>query len=524
MAAFAIPAAIALLFKLALLAYAIRAPRKDSTTRLFVLFLGLFALHNLIEISTFIYFGSYGVSSATHGGFEFGYAYFAVIILCIALTLHVSLRISIDQWEKVRHIVPLLYSPVPVLEYLLLFTDKLISGFQPFQYSVLRIPGPSYILFEIYATLYPLAVLVYLIYGARRSRPSVIARTRNRLWLYGLLPLVLLHLYLVIGNHFGIAKISSTVSIPVALTVFLAVTTYATHQYRLFDIEFYIPWSKVRKRKTAFYKRIQATIGEIADLKSVNQILDLLANALHCQVALIGGPRPVLALANGQQVDAKNDLLVSEFPRDALRTVDHIVVANEIADSRPALYQLMTRHKVGAIVPFNAHSGTSAHWMLLGERFSDEVYTPLDFKVVETLFDRIGERFLDNMLLLRSQLREANEELRDYQRRLTVAWSELESLRKTLARTEQDNKALREEKAHLVRQSFHVVDSGLPDAIESGRQTLAEYMTESEREIVRAALRDCGGNKIEAARLLGIRPRTLHYLVQRHNLEPEIGG
>ena len=95
-----------------------------------------------------------------------------------------------------------------------------------------------------------------------------------------------------------------------------------------------------------------------------------------------------------------SQMVLSEFPREALKLVAHIIVANEIADSEPELHALMKRHKVGAIVPFNSHSATSAHWMLLGEHFSDQVYSPLDFRVVESLFDKLAERFTDNLLLL----------------------------------------------------------------------------------------------------------------------------
>lgn len=517
-----IPAFVALLMKLVLIAYALRSPRKNPTTRLFVVLLILFSLHNVVEFVGLNYFVAHGLDETM---MRFGYAYFAIGILFLAAVLHLSLRLSTDHWNQWAPVVLFLYLPVPVLEYLLLGTNKLVAGFTEYSdYTIIRVPGPLYFLFETYAPLYLLAALAYLIYGARKSRSSFINRIRNRLWLVGLAPLVLLNAYLIVANHFGLAGVSSTVSMPIAITFFLVVAAYATHQYRLFDIEFYIPWSKVRKRKTAFYQRIQATIAEIAELKSVNEILDMLASAFRCQVALIGGPRPAVALVNGQRLDAKNDPTLSRFPLDALKGVGHIVVANEIEGRLPELYEMMKRHKVGAIVPFNPHSATSANWMLLGEHFSDQVYTPLDFKMVETLFDRIGERFLDNLLLLRSQLTEANEELRDYQRRLTVAWSELESLRKTLDQTEHDNRALREEKASLMRQSFRVVDGSLPSAIESGQKTLQQYLAESEREIVRSALREADGNRAEAAKLLGMRPQTLHYLIQRHNLEPSESG
>lgn len=518
MSPLAIPALVSLLFKAVLLTYALRTPRRDATTRLFMALLILFSVHNVVE---FIGFNHLAISGMDQTMDVVGYLYFAIGIVFFAVVLHLSLRLSVDEWDKVRPYVWILYLPAPILEFLLLGTKQLVSGFAVFDnYTILRVPGPLYFLFETYAPLYLIAALVYLVYGARKSRPSAINRIRNRYWLVALIPFVFLNSYLIVANHLGDAKLSSSLFMPIAITFFLIVTTYATHQYRLFDIEFFIPWSKVRKRKSLFYQRIQAIIAEIADLKSVNEILDMLASALRCQVALIGGPRPVLSLANGQRMDVKSDLLVSEFPREALRNVNHIVVANEIEDNLPELYRLMKQHKVGAIVPFNAHSSTAGHWMLLGEHFSDQVYTPLDFKMVETLFDRIGERFLDNLLLLRSQLAEANQELADYQRRLTIAWEELSSLRKTLAQTEDDNRALREERAGLMRQCFRLVDGSLPGAIESGKKTLQQYLAESEREIVRAALRETGGNRAKTAKLLGMRPRTLHYLIQRHNIDP----
>jgi DNA-binding protein Fis len=521
MATLAIPALIALLFKIVLFVYAWYSPRRDVTTRLFVTLLGLLTIHNLIEVFGFNHFAAHGIDYTME---RYGYTYFATAILYTAVILHVSLRISIDNWDRIRRVVPLIYLPVLILEGLLLGTNKLVAGFQLFQdYSILRVPGPLYVLFEVYMLLYALAGLVYLVYGARSSRPSVINRVRNRLWLIALVPFVLLHVYLIVANHFGLAKISSTVSVPIALTFVLIVTTYATHQYRLFDIEFFIPWSKVRKRKTAFYRRIQAAIAEIADLPSVREILDYLAKALHCQVALIGGPRPLVALVDGQESSLSSQMALSQFPREALQRVNHIVVANEIADKLPELHALMKQHKVGAIVPFNSHSATSAHWMLLGEHFSDHVYTPLDFRVVETLFDKLAERFTDNLLLLRSQLADANDELRDYKRRLAMAWQDLAVARTKSEGLETTNRELREEIAETRRKEFRVVTPKLPVEVASGEKTLAAFLEaflkDTEATLLRAALQVCHGDKGKAARLLGIADkRAMFYLMQRHQI------
>ena len=510
-----IPALVALVCKVVLLGYAVRKPSRNLTTQLYFALLIVLSVQNLVE---FVGFNQVAQGVYTYADL-IGRLYFAMVIPFLAILLHVSLRLSYDPpaLNRLDQYAYLLYLPAILLEALLL-GNQIVSGFKPFQNSLLREPGPLYFLFETYATVYMMAALTSMIYGARAKRSSL-ARTRNRLWLFALLPIVLLVVYLIVANHFGWTKLTSTFYLPIAITFFLAVTTYATYEFRLFDIEFYLPWSKVRKRKTEFYKRIQATIAEIAELRSVQDVLDMIAGTLRCQVALIGGPRPLVALVPGQRLDVANDLALSQFPRSALEKVDRIVVANEVADMMPELHNVMKQHKVGAIVPFNAHSATSGHWMLLGEHFSSQVYTPLDFKRVEMLFDKIAERFLDDLLLLRSQLAEAKGEIRDYQRRLAIAWDELNALRHQQRTIDAENRRLREHNAKLRRERLRLVTSGLPEAIVSGEKTLEQYMAEFEGALVADALKQCAGNRIKAARLLGISPRTLHYLIQRHHLE-----
>lgn len=511
-----LPALVSLLFKIVLFAYAFGAPRRSDTTRLFLLFLLLLSAYNVIEFMGLNHFAAYGLDATME---RYGYFYFASVIFYTGVMLHVSLRVSIDKWDRVRPILPIIYLPVPILEYLLLGTDKLVSGFQLYKdYSIFRVAGPLYVLFEVYMLLYVFASLVYLIYGARGSRPSRINRLRNRYWLLGLLPFVLLHAYLIVANHFGLAKISSTVSVPIVLTLFLIAATYAIHQHRLFEIEFFVPWSRTRKRKTEFYRRIQATIAEIAEMHSVKEVLDSIANTLRCQVALVGGLRPQVAFADGQEL-VIDDESPPSFPREALQKVNHIVVANEIAERQPELYGLMKRYKVGAIVPFNSHSAASAHWMLLGEHFSNQVYTPLDFKFVETLFARLAERFLDNLMLLRSQLEDAHADNLEFQLRLSAAWAEVNSLRQKRMLAEMEIQRLREENTQWRRKSLRLVSSALPSAITAGEASLWEYLSQCEAEVARAALESCDNDVSRAADLLGISETDLQNIVHRYRLD-----
>jgi hypothetical protein len=432
-----IPALMALLFKALLLGYSVRSAGRNLASRLFVALLLVLAAQNLVEFWGFNYRAEHGMGPLLQ---TLGFAYVGFLIPALALILHISLRLSFDLPAKDRqwHWAYLLYLPAAGLVFLLLFTDTLVVGFQAFQDTVLRIPGPWYFLFETYLELYLLATLANLFYGARPSRLPA-ARTRNRLWLLALLPTALLFIYLIVANHFGWTRITSTFYIPITLTFFLAVTAYATHQYRLFDLEFYIPWSKARRRKTAFYQRIQATIGEFADLPSVDAALERVAEVLRCPVALVGGWRPVFAAAG------EGSLELAQFPHDVVAKVDRIVVAREIGDARSDTYGSMQQFKVAAIVPFYPNARTAASWMLLGESFNESVYTPLDFRKVEWLFDNIGDFLLDKVGFLRAELDQASKENLSLRQKLAWKAKELARLNERTRRLTTENEALRYE-------------------------------------------------------------------------------
>ena len=263
--------------------------------------------------------------------------------------------------------------------------------------------------------------------------------------------------------HFGIRWINASVVFPVAITYFLVVTAYAIHQHRLFDIQFFIPWSKVRARKTAFYDRIRAMTAEIADLGSVREATHRLSETLGCSVALVSTGKPVLAVAGGAQQ-------MVAFPLEQLRNIDRIVVANEIADSAPATYALMRQHGVAAVVPFYPHSQSASGWMLLGDAFSEQVYTPLDFKMVEQLFDKMAELFLDKLLLMRSQLAAAERRLQTMEFRLQEAETGIATLRSENETLQQSNLRLTREQAADSLLATDVPRSGmLPSIVLLGR-------------------------------------------------------
>ncbi|HET9122873.1 MAG TPA: helix-turn-helix domain-containing protein, partial [Acidiferrobacteraceae bacterium] len=168
----------------------------------------------------------------------------------------------------------------------------------------------------------------------------------------------------------------------------------ATYEYRLLDIEFYLPGSRVRRHKTAFHQRLRVMIAELADLASVDEAVQRLADVLRCPVALVTAEATARAGADGAMTD---------IPRPALRQIERTLVTRELPGSG-ALAHLLQQHRIAAVVPFHPYSRNAGGWLLLGESFAEEVVTPLDFRLVERLFDRLADLFVDRQLALRATL------------------------------------------------------------------------------------------------------------------------
>ncbi|MFL6711877.1 MAG: helix-turn-helix domain-containing protein, partial [Sulfurifustis sp.] len=209
---------------------------------------------------------------------------------------------------------------------------------------------------------------------------------------------------------------------------------------------------------------------------------------------------------------------VARFPTDELKDIDQIVVANEVAEARPRIYGLMKRYKVAAIVPFHPHSQAAASWMLLGEAFSNEVYSPRDFKNVEALFARLADHFLDKQLLLRNQLAEAQEEMRALQRRLALAWHQLNETRKKLSVVEEENLALRQRDEHMLQHDLQRLDEEVLGRTPDGSKTLTDYMTQFEAKLLAKTLEYCSNDDARAAEILGLPLLTFHYKLRQHRL------
>jgi len=387
---YSIPALIALTIKGGLFWYSLSQSNESPASRLFLYFLAALTIVNVVEISGFYILIDLDTVPVLNG-----YLYYVFEVTALSILFHLATVMAL-QAVPLR-LVKLVYGYAIVLIILLLTSDLVVADFQRYAYAIVRVPGPLYFLFEWYALPIFLSVIGLLFYGSRTQRNAVL-RLKNRWMLIAIVPMCLVIGGVVTMLHLGIKlPFNTNVLSPIAVSYFLLVSAYAIHQYRLFDLQFFLPWSKVRRRQTVFYNRIRSLISEIADLRSPDKIVGQLAQAFTCPVALLNSGK----IITSDEGAAKT---MGDLPQGILNSLKNIVVTNEIRDTEPRLFDSLDERGIAAVVPFNSYAEESEGWLLLGRRFSDQMYSRKDFDVAETLFAKLADEFLEQQLASRNRV------------------------------------------------------------------------------------------------------------------------
>jgi DNA-binding protein Fis len=470
---YSLPAAIALLIKLLVLYFSWRTEVRDAKTQLFfwatIASLGISVVETVgVNLKSLL-----APEAVLEYSNLFGFSYYAFLIPFLGLLVILAVVISEEKRAFAISIFITIY--VLILEYLLLFTSLLITDFQPLKYAISRVPGPLYGLFEFLTVVSALVALFFPLQGIKADRPPLV-RSQCKLWLATASPVVLLIVLVFALLHFNIRLFNTVATLPLLSALLLVAVGYAVHNRRIIELDFYLPWSHTRKHKALLYSRLSAAAAEC----SAEQTIRNLADILKCPAVLIS-PHKSSAIEAGDGASA-----LSGFPREELEKVDRMLVSNE-GEDLPGVRHSMGARGVGVIIPFFPHSSTAASWLLLGDGFNAHIYTPLDFRTLQLLLDRLAILLLDDVLRPETSLQQKAAQLRDLQ-------SSQESLQ------EQFQRLFLQEPAGF------------------SKRPLEEYVSEFEAAIIKRALDYCEGNRSRAARLLGLRANTLHYKIERHGI------
>lgn len=461
--AYSLPAIFAFITKVFLLVYSSRSPLRDVRTRLFVIAVVVSMFMNVIEIT--------GLQGYWGGSIVYaGYVYNGALAGLFAVLAHLAIWVAFEYPPvALRKWLPLsLYGCLLLLWILLACTDLLITGFEWLgEYTITRIPGPLYPLFEFFAACTLLTILVLPIRGLRQGDDGRL-RSRCQIWMIAAVPSCLLLIAVLTLLRLDVKLFNATVTMPIPMALLLVAVGYCVHNNRIIDLTSYVPFTKAKRSKRGLYASLRAAVTDAAGTESVKQLLDRLSAALECPVHLIG-PAGVARFAPSTAAG------LVHLP---LADIRQITVVHEVGEP---LKESMKKHRIGAIMPLFPTSETARSWLLFGESFGARIYTPTDFQTIDHVIKQLAGRLLDALLQQVGM--------------------------PPVLRAEQGTERASEPAGGKVigQQS-------------SSQHLLAQRLDRYEAYLISEALKFCDGNQAQAARLLGIQPSTLHYKLKRLKL------
>jgi len=377
-------------------------------------------LANAVEFATYYdplpmptkeYFESYMMRSSY-------IAYFITIATLVHLVLVAAF--DIHQYRFYRVFTLVLYSFTFMGMAIVMFTNEVVTGFEYVPEITIGLPykgihGPWYSLY-MYMVLFGLLVLIVsLVYGSIRQN-SPRKRMRCRWLLFALTPLVMAA-SAVIPKLLGFytAPFNATVIMPLASTLFLAITVYATHQHQLFGLE--LPWSLSWWQKTPFYRRLYRILDEMSRFPNIHGIVERLEDVLNTGVVLLA--------PNGEVYESKTATLTKmrNVPRTFLESMNRTVVTEELQESDLSLYKALSSHAVSAAIAFYPHHSRSrsvkaSGWLLLGHGFGNRSYNLPEKHALEELIAGVAELHDDRIVSLQHQIETQKDAIQILQQRM----------------------------------------------------------------------------------------------------------
>jgi DNA-binding protein Fis len=215
------------------------------------------------------------------------------------------------------------------------------------------------------------------------------------------------------------------------MTLYLAAAAPILFGDRLPDPGLYVPGTRHRKDRIAFYGRLQQATASIATAPGAEFAVQKLARTFGAPV--------VLRANDGRQVAASpaHQNPLASLPAALLPQCRHFLLRQD-GDVAPTLRRAMTHYGVDAILPLYPYGDGATGWLLIGAPFASLVVSPRDVRETTPLFDRVGELVLEQLVAM-------HKEAEQHEQRAV-------ELNQARQRLEAENESLRRENARLLRE------------------------------------------------------------------------
>ena len=245
-----LPSLIAIALKISIfMRYHESLHRENLSLGLF--FLAAFSL-NLVELITLNQNYSHSINMSML------LAYYVSAIFIMHAFVNLALQYSEFRWHvgRIKFFLNLLLG---LLTLGVILSRSIIADVQTVEFSITKIAGPNYWMFQVYAIGSLLFALSLLIHGIRRARSNISKQQSLILLLSTSMPILVT--FGVIGlQAFGV-QITSALFMSLALTFMVAIIVYAEEKTRLFRMLTLVPLTKERRLHKQLMKQLSSCIS-----------------------------------------------------------------------------------------------------------------------------------------------------------------------------------------------------------------------------------------------------------------------
>ncbi|MBX2847433.1 MAG: hypothetical protein KTR16_03880 [Acidiferrobacterales bacterium] len=237
MSVYFLPALLALLFKLFVMAFVLKGGR---VSKLFLTLVVVFAIHNAIEVM-----GYFDVQNGNAVTVFFRLYYVATVYVLLYILLH---GLSVSKLEN-NALTAVLISAATGLSFLMLFSNLIVAGQYSIGYTMTANKGPLYWLFALFlfATLIGNFIALFIGYSRAKSQIDSVRCVHS---FFALTPVVLTFMAAIVFKMADI-NINATGLVPIATAMFLAIMLKTESKHKLSDLRRVMPLSPERQTTQA---------------------------------------------------------------------------------------------------------------------------------------------------------------------------------------------------------------------------------------------------------------------------------
>jgi hypothetical protein len=203
---------------------------------LVLLFLVVIFTHAILEITTYLL-----IQSEHTEAFSYLLSGYYAITTSILILLPFSISAILNQ-KTYKLFIGAAIGGFLLITYLITGTDWIIEDYRRLQYTITRVPGEHYIIFQTIALTSALFCISILIKSHSRSNCQI-TRVKSDNLMIGFIPLAALVISVIIAMQMG-APINASGIAPLLLSIYAVAMAENIKPSDVVDWTIYIPWSK----------------------------------------------------------------------------------------------------------------------------------------------------------------------------------------------------------------------------------------------------------------------------------------